>query len=99
MTGEQARSPSEYDLAVMLRRDEPQAAPASAWVEVYWHGQHVGRLERVDWLQLDPPDNFSTYWFKSLSGRTQIAGRDKDAVTQHLQERLAACTTASAVPQ
>ena len=88
VTGEQSRVPNDYELGVMLRRDEPAAAAPSAWVEVYWHGTHVGRLERVDWLQLDPHEQFSTYWFRSLSGNTQVAGRAKADVLRRVEEVL-----------
>ena len=91
VTGEQALAPSEHDLGVMLLRGHPDPPPpASAWVEVYWHGQHVGRLERVDWLHVEPHDTFSTYWFASCSGKTQVTGRDKAEVLQRVEEILTA---------
>ena len=100
VTGELARTPNDYDLGVMLLRDHPDAAPASAWVEVYWCEQHVGRLERVDWLQLDPQEQFSVYAFCSNSGKTRVSGRDKADVLQRVEEILtAAHTPANAVAQ
>ena len=100
VTGEQGRVVSDYELGTMLRRGEPQGAPAAAWCEVFWHGVHVGRLERVDWLQLDPPDSYSIYWFRSLSNKTQVAARDKAEVLQRVEEILTDLTPQPcAVPQ
>ena len=84
-TGEQAVIPDEYQLGTMLRRGHPDATPASAWAEVFWDGVKVGVLERVDWLQLNPRDTYSTYWFRSNSGATQIAGRGRDDVLRRVE--------------
>ena len=90
VTGEQARKPTDYDMHDMVRRNVPQPkAPAAAWCEVFWHGQLVGKIERVDWVVTDGSEApFSTYWFISCSGKTQVAGRDREAVLRNVNEAL-----------
>ena len=89
ITGEQCRKATEYDLGDMVRRGTYNAPPAAAICPAYWGEAEVGRVERVDWMVVDGSEEpFSTYWFVSSSGKTQVAARELPLVLQRVTELL-----------
>ena len=74
---------------IPLSVDAPSHPPAAATVPVLWHGVEVGVMSRFDWVHLPGGVRaHSTYQFTSCSGKTQVAGRDREAVLRNVNEAL-----------